>query len=139
MSLIKREPGASRGQPRQQPAFHRPTHGAGQSHIETQWAGDTPALPRGSRGIKMHPVICTPLPIAAVHAERAKTGGQPLIFDVSAHPLPSSVSQRHCVHDTPKTDILNEATILLKTKGRKAQFSLWRSRYIIENRAVTKR
>jgi len=53
-------------------------------------------------------------------------------------PLSSSVSWRPCVHATPKTDILNEATILLKTKGRKAQFSLWRSRYITENRAVTK-
>jgi hypothetical protein len=56
----------------------------------------------------------------------------------TAHRLPSSILLRHYVHETVKTDILNEATILLKTQGRKAQFSLWRSHYVTENRAVTK-
>ena len=45
---------------------------------------------------------------------------------------------RQYVHETLKSDIKNEATRLLKTKGRNTEFSRWRSRYITENRDVNK-
>jgi hypothetical protein len=50
-------------------------------------------------------------------------GGEPLIFDATAHPLPSSVSRRHSVHETLKTDVKYEAVNLLKTKSLKFEFS----------------
>jgi hypothetical protein len=46
---------------------------------------------------------------------------------LSAWPLPCSVSWRHSVPGTLKTDIKNEAASLLKTKGRNLEFSRWRS------------
>ena len=55
-----------------------------------------------------------------------------------AHPLPTSVSWRHYVHETLKTDIQDEAVTLLKTKGQKVEFTPWRSRYSAENRSVNK-
>jgi hypothetical protein len=50
-------------------------------------------------------------------------GGQPLIFDATAHPFPCSVSWRHCVRQSSKSDIKNEAENLLITKDRKLEFS----------------
>jgi hypothetical protein len=60
---------------------------------------------------------------ATVRAGDPSDPGQPLIFDATAHPLPTSVSWRHWVHGTLKTDIKNEAEKLLKTKDRNVEFS----------------
>ena len=52
-------------------------------------------------------------PSPRVRSARARRGRLPDL------PLPSSVAWRHCVRETLKTGIENEAENLLKTKGRK--------------------
>ena len=72
----------------------------------------------------MHKIINALLPTGATRAQRGRAGlgGQPLVFDATAHPSLSSVSWRHYVHETLKTDTKNEAASLLKTKGRNVKF-----------------
>ena len=95
------------------------------------------ATPAGFPPSFSHPPANRPQARAAARAsDPPGSGGQPLIFDATARSLPSSVSWRHYVHETLKTDIKDEAVNLLKTKGRKCEFLRWQSRYIIENRAV---